>query len=119
MPEISDSSVLLPQPLWPMMATNSPGAIESEMSLSASVSPFKAEIAQADAAQLDFRRPAPAGAGACTDHFALLANSVSTRVSNFTRLAFSSTLPCTRMSWNRSMAFGSIFGVLFQMLSLR
>jgi hypothetical protein len=39
MPEISDNSVLLPQPLWPMMATNSPGAIEIETSLSASVSP--------------------------------------------------------------------------------
>ena len=41
MPEISDSSVLLPQPLWPMMATNSPGAIVSDMSLSASVSPSR------------------------------------------------------------------------------
>jgi len=41
MPEISDSSVLLPQPLCPMMATNAPGAIDSEMSLSASVSPSR------------------------------------------------------------------------------
>jgi hypothetical protein len=39
MPEINDNSVLLPQPLWPMMATNSPGETLSEMSLSASVSP--------------------------------------------------------------------------------
>ena len=118
MPEISDSSVLLPQPLWPMMATNSPGAIFSEMSLSASVSPSSAEVAQADVAQLDLRLSAPT-ADACTDHFALLANSLSTRVSNFTRLSLSSTLPCTRMSWNLSIAFGSIFGVAFQMLSLR
>ena len=118
MPEISDGSVLLPQPLWPMMATNSPAATESEMSLSAS-SPFKAEVAQAHAASSTLARPAPMGAGACTDHFALLANSVNTSVSNFTRLEFSSTLPWTRMSWNFSIAFGSIFGVLFQMLSLR
>jgi hypothetical protein len=41
MPEISESSVLLPQPLCPMMATNSPGLIEIEMSLSASVSPSR------------------------------------------------------------------------------
>src|SRR6266571_4456773 len=41
MPEISDSSVLLPQPLWPMMATNSPGAIEIETSFNASVSPSR------------------------------------------------------------------------------
>jgi hypothetical protein len=39
MPEISDSSVLLPQPLCPMIATNSPGAIAIETSLRASVSP--------------------------------------------------------------------------------
>ncbi len=117
MPEISDNSVLLPQPLWPMMATNSPGAIFSDMSLSASVSPSRPK----------YRRPTPRSstlawpvtADVCTDHFALSANSVSTRVSNFTRLALSSTLPSTRMSWNLSMAFGSIFGVLFQMLSLR
>jgi hypothetical protein len=41
MPEMSDRSVLLPQPLCPMMATNSPAAIASEMPRSASVSPSR------------------------------------------------------------------------------
>jgi len=41
MPETSDSNVLLPHPLGPMMATNSPGAMDSEMPLSASVSPSR------------------------------------------------------------------------------
>ena len=38
---------------------------------------------------------APTLAGACTDYLALSANSLSTSVSNFTRLPLSSTLPCT------------------------
>jgi len=41
MPEMSESSVLLPQPLWPMMATNAQAGIASEMPLSASVSPSR------------------------------------------------------------------------------
>ena len=44
--------------------------------------------------------------GAVTDHFALLKNSVTTRSANFTRLPGSSTWPCTRMSWNFSIAAG-------------
>ncbi len=39
MPATIDSSVLLPQPDWPMMLTNSPGATASEMLSSACVSP--------------------------------------------------------------------------------
>ena len=53
MPEISDSSVLLPQPLGPMTATNSPGATASEMILERLGLALAAEIAQADIAQLD------------------------------------------------------------------
>jgi hypothetical protein len=41
MPEISDRRVLLPQPLCPMIATNSPGAIEIEIPSSASISPSR------------------------------------------------------------------------------
>src|SRR5260221_13405940 len=63
--------------------------------------------------------PAPPVADACTDHRALAANSLSTRSWNFTRFAGSSTLPCTRMSWNLSIAFGSIDGVVFHIFSLR
>ncbi len=38
-PASSESSVLLPQPDWPTMATNSPAAMEKPMSRNASVSP--------------------------------------------------------------------------------
>src|SRR5262249_898046 len=57
--------------------------------------------------------------GAATDHFALLKNSVTTRSANFTRLFDSSTWPCTRMSWNFSIAVGSITGEVFQIFSRR
>ena len=39
MPAMMDSSVLLPQPDWPIRLTNSPGRTASEMFSSASVSP--------------------------------------------------------------------------------
>ncbi|CFT88139.1 Uncharacterised protein [Bordetella pertussis] len=38
-PAISDSSVLLPQPLWPIRLTNSPGASENDTLDRASVLP--------------------------------------------------------------------------------
>src|SRR5579883_345431 len=74
-----------------------------------------AEIAQRDVAQLDLGRGA--GSRRRHDHFALSANCVTTRSAYFTRLAGSSTWPCTRMSSNFSIAAGSITGVLFQILS--
>ena len=69
MPEISDSSVLLPQPLWPMMATNSPAKTRERNVLQRLGLAFQAEIAQADVAQFNL---GAALAGRCTDHFALL-----------------------------------------------
>ena len=51
---------------------------------------LRAEVTKVDALELDLR---------C--HLAFWANSVATRFSNFTRLAFSSTPPSTRMSSNR------------------
>src|SRR5262245_58695239 len=89
MPEISDKSVLLPQPLCPMMATNSPGAIKIETSLSASVSPSRPKYRRLTLRSSTFGAAAPDGAA--TDHFALLKNSVTTRSANFTRLFGSST----------------------------
>src|SRR5215472_10963624 len=118
MPEISDKSVLLPQPLCPMMATNSPGAIEIETSLSASVSPSRPKYRRLTLRSSTLGAAA-APDGAATGHFALLKNSVTTRSANFTRLSGSSTWPCTRMSWNFSIAAGSITGEVFQILSRR
>ena len=113
MPEISDSSVLLPQPLWPMMATNSPGAIEIETSFNASVSPSRPKYRRLTL------RSSTLGGAAATDHLAFVKNSVTTKSENFTRFAGSSTWPCTRMSWNFSIAAGSITGEVFQILSRR
>ena len=118
MPEISDSSVLLPQPLWPMMATNSPGRDRERDALERLGLALQAEVAQADVAQLHLRRPAPA-AGACTDHFALLANSVRIRSWNFTRLrCFEHVALHQDVLELLDRPFGSITGVVFQIFSL-
>ena len=65
---------------------------------------LEAEIAQADVAQLDLRpgrrRRVPVPARITSPCWRI---RCSTRSSNFTRLALSSTLPCTRMSWNFSI----------------
>ena len=56
---------------------------------------------------------------AASDYPALRANSGRMRSEYFTRFEDSRTPDCTKISWNRSIAAGSIAGVFFQISSFR